>query len=98
MSTNASPATLTPTEVSSRLQQLQGWSVEDGKKLAKAFRFKNFVQAVDFVNRITKVAEEEGHHPDLYVTWGEVTVYLTSHSAGGLTQNDFAMAAKIDKL
>ncbi len=98
MSTNASPATLTPAEVSSRVQQLQGWSVEDGKKLAKSFRFKNFVQAVDFVNRITKVAEAEGHHPDLYVTWGEVTVYLTSHSAGGLTQNDFAMASKIDKL
>ena len=95
---STSSATLAPDQISSRLQQLQGWTVEDGKRLVKPFRFKNFVQAVDFVNGITRVAEAEGHHPDLYVRWGEVVVYLTTHSAGGLTEKDFVLASKIEKL
>ncbi len=93
------PALLTSQQLSTRLQQLKGWRVEDGgKKLAKSFRFKNFVEAVNFVNAITREAEAAGHHPDLFVTWGEVRVYLTSHSAGGVTEKDFALAARIDRI
>ena len=80
------------------LGQLDGWQVEDGKKVAKSYRFKNFIEAVAFVDAIVPVAEAEGHHPDLLVKWGEVSVYLWTHAAGGLTENDFVMAAKIDQM
>ncbi len=88
---------MTSEEIERLLPQLPGWQVEEGKKLTKRFRFKNFVQAVDFVNRITPIAEEEGHHPDLYVRWGGVTVYLWTHAINGLSESDFIMAAKIDR-
>ena len=75
-----------------------GWEVEAGTKLIKSFSFKNFVAAVDFVNAIARVAEEEGHHPDLYVRWGQVRVFLWTHVIDGLTPSDFVMAAKIDRI
>ena len=78
------------------LTQVVGWEVEDGKQLTKRFAFPNFVAAVDFVNKITPIAEAEGHHPDLFVKWGEVRVMLWTHAAGGLTENDFILAAKLD--
>ena len=77
-----------------------GWSlaVQDGHQLlAKRFTFKGFMPAVDFVNRIAAVAEVEGHHPDLLVGWGYVTVQLWTHAAGGLTDNDFILAARLDQ-
>jgi len=89
---------LTAEQVKPLLAQLDGWKVEEGKKLTKSFRFDNFVQAVDFVNAITPVAETEGHHPDLYVRWGEVRVYLWTHAIDGLSENDFILASKIDRL
>jgi len=67
------------------------------KKLIKSFKVKNWVEAVDFVNRISPVAEAENHHPDLYVRWGEVRAYLWTHKIDGLTESDFYMAAKIDR-
>jgi 4a-hydroxytetrahydrobiopterin dehydratase len=89
---------LKPEEVKPLLSQVKGWEVEDGKKLVKSFKFPDFVKAVDFVNAITPVAEGEGHHPDLFVKWGEVRVMLWTHAAGGLTENDFILAAKLDKV
>jgi 4a-hydroxytetrahydrobiopterin dehydratase len=80
------------------LAQLEGWEVQNGKKLVRSYRFKNFVQAVDFVNALTPVAEEQGHHPDLCVAWGKVEVYLCTHKINGLTESDFYMAAKIDRV
>ena len=77
--------------------QLEGWQVEDDRKLIKAFKVKNWLEAVDFVNRITPIAEAENHHPDLYVRWGEVRVYLWTHKINGLTESDFYMAAKIER-
>jgi 4a-hydroxytetrahydrobiopterin dehydratase len=85
----------------SLLAQLDRWDVEqaDGHdQLVKTFQFANFLEAVGFVNRITPVAEAEGHHPDLHVSWGRVRVVLWTHVAGGLTENDFILAAKIDEL
>lgn len=88
---------LTPEEYQPLLTQLdQGWQVQ-GNKLEKGFSFKNFVQAVSFVNRITPIAETEGHHPDLYVAWGQVIVYLWTHKINGLSPSDFYMAAKIQR-
>lgn len=90
---------LTPEQYAPLLAQLrEGWTIEDGRKLMKSFRFKNFVQAVEFVNAITAVAEAEGHHPDLYVRWGETRVYLWTHKIDGLSESDFVMAAKIDRI
>ena len=88
-------------QVAPMLAQLDGWRVEDAgdhEQLVKRFRFPDFVSAVGFVNQITPVAEAEQHHPDLAVSWGRVGVQLWTHAAGGLTDNDFILAAKIDEL
>jgi 4a-hydroxytetrahydrobiopterin dehydratase len=89
---------LTEDQIEPLLKQLNGWQVEEGKKLVKSFRFKNWALAIEFVNAISTVAEREGHHPDLYVRWGEVVVYLWTHKINGLTESDFFMAAKIDRI
>jgi 4a-hydroxytetrahydrobiopterin dehydratase len=91
------PSKLNDADVAAHLRELPEWSVGDSK-LTRAFKFPDFVSAIDFVNRIAGVAEAQGHHPDLFVTWGEVDVSLTSHSAGGLTANDFELAGMIDNL
>jgi 4a-hydroxytetrahydrobiopterin dehydratase len=83
------------------LRQLEGWSVEEAdghQRLSKVFRFKGFMPGVELVDRIAPIAEAEKHHPDLLVSWGSVTVWLWTHAAGGLTENDFILAAKIDRL
>jgi 4a-hydroxytetrahydrobiopterin dehydratase len=88
-------------EVDSLLAQLSGWGLEhaDGHlRLTKTFKFRGFMPGVEFVNRIAAIAEAEGHHPDLLVSWGSVTVQLWTHAAGGLTENDFIMAARIDEV
>jgi len=90
-----------PSEVPALLAQLPGWALEeaDGHQvLTRTFKFKGFMPAVDFVNRIAPIAEAEGHHPDLLVGWGYVTVRLWTHAAGGLTDNDFILAAKVDQV
>jgi len=93
---------LGPADVETLLGQLGGgWRVEEAdghQRLTRSFRFPDFLGAVDFVNRITPVAEAEGHHPDLLVRWGRVVVWLWTHVAGGLTENDFILAAKIDEV
>ena len=89
---------LTDEQIQPLLAQLEGWQVEDDKKLIKTYKLKNWIEAVDFVNRISPVAEAEGHHPDLYLRWGEVRVYLWTHKIDGLTESDFYMAAKIDRV
>jgi 4a-hydroxytetrahydrobiopterin dehydratase len=88
-------------EVDRLLGQVEGWAVEevDGHlRLVKVFKFKGFMPGVELVNRIAPIAEAEQHHPDLLVSWGSVTVWLWTHAAGGITQNDFILAAKIDRL
>jgi 4a-hydroxytetrahydrobiopterin dehydratase len=82
------------------LAHLPGWRVEEAgghRQLVREFRTTDFVSAVDFVNQITPIAEAEGHHPDLLVAWGRVRVQLWTHAAGGLTENDFVLAARIDQ-
>ena len=87
---------LTPDEIKPLLTQLDNWQISDGIQLQKSFKFANFVDAMNFANAITPVAEEQGHHPDLLVRWGEVKVILWTHSVDGLTNSDFYMAAKMD--
>ncbi|OGE88483.1 MAG: 4a-hydroxytetrahydrobiopterin dehydratase [Candidatus Doudnabacteria bacterium RIFCSPHIGHO2_01_FULL_50_11] len=75
------------------------WEQRDGgRKIYRAFKFKDFAGAMRFANQIATIAEQEGHHPDLHVAWGKVGVELWTHVIGGLTENDFILAAKIEEL
>lgn len=74
------------------------WRVIDEKKLAREFTFKNFVEAMAFVNRVASIAEEQKHHPDLHIFYNKVTVELWTHAVGGLSENDFIVASKINQL
>lgn len=78
------------------LAKLDGWTVEGGHHLTKIFDFPDFASALAFVNRIGDIAEAEGHHPDLHLTWGHVGVTTYTHKIDGLTESDFILAAKID--
>ena len=88
---------LSEEEVERRLGDLPGWELE-GKAIRKPFKGDDFKSSVDFVNRVLPVAEEMNHHPDLEISWNTVTVTITTHSEGGLTENDFELASKIDAL
>lgn len=80
------------------LAELPGWKLDDQGRLAKTFNFEGFVPGVRLVDRIAEVAESEGHHPDLCLSWGSLRASLTTHAIGGLSENDFVLAAKIDRL
>ena len=79
-------------------RQLPNWKVIDEHHVSRTFSFPNFKQALDFVNNIGEVAEQQGHHPDIFLAWGKVDVTLWTHKIDGLTESDFIMAAKIDRL
>ena len=89
---------LTAEEIITLLSDIEGWQQED-KKIWREFKYKNFVQAVDFINRIADVAEYEDHHPDLYLhDYNHVRVELMTHAIKGLSRNDFIVAAKINEI
>lgn len=74
------------------------WTIEKDHHLHREFQFPDFQQALDFVNRVGALAEEQGHHPDIALTWGKAGFTLWTHKINGLTESDFIMAAKIDRL
>lgn len=76
----------------------QGWKVVENKFIERTFKFKAFMDGLGFINKIAALAEEEGHHPDLSLSWGKVVVKLMTHKIQGLHENDFILAAKIDDL
>jgi len=79
------------------LRQLGGeWVVVEGHHLLKEYRFSDFATALAFVNRVGAVAEAEGHHPDIELTWGRVAIKISTHAVDGLTESDFVLAAKAD--
>jgi 4a-hydroxytetrahydrobiopterin dehydratase len=88
---------LTAETIQSKLTQLPDWSL-DGKVLTCTRTFKDFVAAVDFVNRLVDPAEAAGHHPDLSISYNRVKIELSTHDAGGLTEKDFALAKTISQL
>jgi 4a-hydroxytetrahydrobiopterin dehydratase len=75
-----------------------GWRAVDGHHLEKEYPFKDFVTALAFVNKVGEEAERQGHHPDLYLTWGKVRITIWTHKIDGLTESDFVLAARIDRL
>ncbi|MDO8664154.1 MAG: 4a-hydroxytetrahydrobiopterin dehydratase [Candidatus Liptonbacteria bacterium] len=98
---------LTEGEIKTYLTQIkEGWEVIDtstslsagNKKIQKEFIFENFKQAMEFVNKVAPIAEEEGHHPDIYIFYNKVKLELWTHAIGGLSENDFILAAKVDNI
>lgn len=83
--------------IAERLSGLDGWT-RDGDSITKTFSNDDFVGSVEFVKKVVEPAEDMGHHPDLEVSWDKVTVSITNHSAGGLTEADFELAGRIDGL
>jgi 4a-hydroxytetrahydrobiopterin dehydratase len=93
----------TPALKGDALKQMQnqlddGWRVLDEQRLEKQFKFPDFRHALDFVNRVGEIAEEQNHHPDIYFTWGKARIQIWTHSVQGLSENDFILAARIDEL
>ena len=90
---------LTPEEVERHHQQTPAWDVrDDSHRIERTFRFKDFAEALAFVNQVGALAEAEGHHPDICFSWGYATVSLHTHKIKGLHENDFFMAANADSL
>jgi len=83
--------------VAELLAELKGWKLDAEGRLTKTFRFDGFLPGVDRVRKIGDLAEQEGHHPDLFLSWGSLQVNLITHAIGGLSENDFVLAAKIDR-
>ena len=79
------------------LEKVPGWTLDsEAKKISKEYKFNDFIGSVNFVNRLAEIAEEEGHHPDIYIFYNKVKLELFTHAIGGLSENDFILAAKID--
>ena len=90
---------MTPEESKKLLAEIDGWELGGEKKIEKEFKFKNFKEAIAFVNKVADLAEKEGHHPDIISHgWNKVKLELSTHSIGGLSENDFIMATKINNI
>jgi len=88
-------------EIERLLPQVPEWQLDDKEaqlRLARTVKFKGFMPGVELVDRIAPIAESEGHHPDLLLSYGSLTIWLTTHTAKGLTDNDFILAARLDKV
>ena len=89
---------LSPEEVQQRAALSPNWRVLEGKKLSRAYTFPDFKTGLEFVNRVGEIAERQGHHPDVRLSWGRVEIETWTHDAGGLTEQDFLLASQIDHL
>lgn len=89
---------MTREEAQDYVDESYHWTLsEDGKKISKEYKFQDFIGAINFVDRVADVAEEEGHHPDIHIHYNKVTLELWTHAIDGLSVNDFILAAKIDQ-
>ena len=88
---------LTATAITAALRRVPRWK-KQGRLITRTYEFKDFVVAMKFVNAVAKAAEKAWHHPDIDIRWNKVTLVLSTHDAGGLTEKDFALAAKFDLL
>jgi len=89
-------------EIHKYQKKVDGWDVKPNEKqiflLEKEFKFKNFLDSQNFVNKVGNISENEGHHPDIIFGWGYAKIKITTHAIEGLSENDFILAAKIDKI
>src|SRR3989338_202867 len=92
---NTSP--LTADQAKEFLKQAPGWELsEDGKKISRKWKFKNFQEAMQFVNKVVEIANAEDHHPDMHISYSRVALTLWTHAIDGLSENDFIVAAKVN--
>lgn len=89
---------LTSAEIEPLLAQLDDWRVIDGHHLERTIKFRDFASALAFVNDVGAIAEAEGHHPDIHLAWGRVRIEIWTHAIDGLSESDFVLAAKIDRV
>ena len=89
---------LDATTISKYLKEVPGWNAVENKKLVREFKLKNFVESMEFVDCVAEIAEAEGHHPDIHILYNLVRFELTTHAIGGLSENDFILAAKINSV
>jgi 4a-hydroxytetrahydrobiopterin dehydratase len=89
---------LSAAEITPLLQQVPGWNVVENHHLQREFTFPDFRQALKFANQVGELAEDQGHHPDIFLAWGKVGITIWTHKINGLTESDFILAAKIDAL
>lgn len=88
---------LTAAEIRENLNGLDDWTVAEDK-LARKYKFKNFAESLDFVNKVGEIAERRDHHPDILFGWGYAEFFITTHDAGGITERDFELAREINEL
>lgn len=92
-------APLTKMQYKPLLEKVNPWGVSEDKMIYKEFKFRNFKEALEFVNKVGEIAEKENHHPNIYLhNWNKVKIELTTHNIKGLSENDFILASKIDRL
>lgn len=84
-------------ELTSLQKQVRGWNVIEEHHITKIFKFPDFRKALEFVNRVGALAEQQGHHPNISLAWGKVEITIWTHAINGLTESDFILAAKIDQ-
>ena len=89
---------LVGTDLQHLADQVPDWKVVEEHHIERTFDFSNFREALEFTNRVGELAEEQGHHPDIYLAWGKAGIKIWTHKIDGLTESDFVMAAKIDAL
>ena len=88
---------LTAQQIKPLADQVANWNVVNSHHIEKEFKFPDFKTALAFVNKVGAIAEDQGHHPDIYLAWGKVQVKIWTHKIDGLTESDFILAAKIDR-
>ena len=89
---------LTEEEIQPLITEVPDWNVVELHHLEKEFTFNNFIEALEFTNKVGELAESEGHHPDIYLAWGKVKIQIWTHKINGLNESDFILAAKINQL
>lgn len=89
---------LNPKEIQTLQIQVPDWKIIDDHHLARLFEFPDFLKALEFTNQLGAIAEDQGHHPNIYLTWGKVEVQIWTHEIDGLTESDFILAAKFDQI
>ena len=88
---------MTEEQANELLKQVPSWKIKD-LKVTKEFKFKNFLEAMEFVNKVAGIAEQEQHHPDIFISYSKVIIETWTHSINGLSENDFILPAKIDEI
>lgn len=84
--------------IQKKMEQLDGWQLDDAKRINKSYSFKNFKGALEFTNKVGQLTEEMNHHPDIFLSYGKISIQLQTHEVANLTEKDFDLAERIDQI